>query len=72
MDMNLTWGLSFAESNTEYPYDYRMYFREPSIVDSSGMQPVPASALNGPPELFIPYAYNNFRKASARHRRLLF
>jgi TonB-dependent receptor len=64
MDINLTWGLSYAESKTENPYDYRMYFREPSIVDSSGMRPVPSSALNGPPELFIPYAYNNFRKAS--------
>ena len=63
LSLNLTWGLSFAESKSETPYDYRMFFTEPSIVDSSGMRPVPRSAWNGPPELFVQYAYNNFRKA---------
>jgi len=60
--LNVSWGLSFAESKTENPYDYNMYFREPSITDSSGMAFVPGSVYQGPPEAFIPYAYNNFAK----------
>ena len=63
-DLNVSWGLSFAESKSEDPYNYRMYFREPSIPDSSGMKSPPQSTYHGPPELFIPYAYNNFAKAS--------
>jgi TonB-dependent receptor len=63
LDLNVTWGLSFAQSKAETPYDYRMFFTEPSILDSAGMRPIPGSALNGPPEIFIPYAYNNFQKA---------
>jgi TonB-dependent receptor len=62
LDLDVHWGASYAQSKSETPYDYRMVFGEPSIVDSSGMRPVPRSLLNGPPELFIPYAYNNFRK----------
>jgi TonB-dependent receptor len=62
-DVNLTWGLSFAESKTDYPYDYRMVFTEPSIVDSAGMRAVPEAVRTSAPENFIPYAYNNFRKA---------
>jgi len=62
LGLNLSWGLSFAESKTDNPYDYNMYFREPSIPDSSGMAFVPGSLYQGPPEAFIPYAYNNFAK----------
>ena len=62
-DMNVTWGLSFAESKTDYPYDYRLVFTEPSIVDSAGMRPVPEAVRTMSPENFIPYAYNNFAKA---------
>lgn len=61
--INLNWGVSYAQSQADFPYDYRMIFSEPSIPDTSGMRPLPASILNGPPEAFIPYAYNNFRKA---------
>jgi len=64
LDLNLTWGLAFAESKAETPYDFRMFFKEPSsIPDSSGMRVVPGSLYNGPPEAFVPYAYNNFRQA---------
>jgi len=66
LDLNLTWGVSFAESKTDYPYDYRLVFTEPSISDTSGnagMAPVPESVRTSPPENFIPYAYNNFAKA---------
>jgi TonB-dependent receptor len=61
--LNLNWGAAFAESKSETPYDYRMYFREVPITDSSGMRPAPGNILNGPPELFVPLAYNNFRKS---------
>jgi TonB-dependent receptor len=65
LDLDLTWGFSFAESKADFPYDYRMYFKEPSnlIGDSSGMRTVPGSLLNGPPEAYIAYAHNNFRRA---------
>lgn len=56
------WGAAYAESAGEFPYDYRMVFSEPSIVDSAGMRYDP-TVVNGPPELFIPLAYNNFRKS---------
>ena len=62
-DWNVTWGLSYAESKTEYPYDYRMVFTEPSIVDSAGMRPVPDAVRLSSPENFIGYAYNNFRRS---------
>ncbi len=68
LGLNVQWGASFAESKLDYPYDYRMFFSEPSIYDTSnhvfaGMAPIPNSAVNGPPEALIPYAYNNFQKA---------
>jgi len=63
LGMSVVWGLSFAESKAENPYDYRLSFLEPSIVDSAGMAPVPRSAQQGAPEGLIPYAYNNFQKA---------
>ena len=66
-DLNVSWGLSFAESKTDNPFDYQMYFREPSSADStnpSGMRSPPGSTYHGPPELFIPYAYNNFAATS--------
>jgi TonB-dependent receptor len=66
-DLNLTWGLSFAESKTDNPFNYTMYFREPSSQDSSnlsGMGRIPGSLYHGPPEAFIPYAYNNFAATS--------
>jgi len=63
LDLNLTWGLSFAESKTDHPYNYRMVFTEASISDSAGMRPVPEWVRSSPPENFIQYAYNNFAKA---------
>jgi TonB-dependent receptor len=64
LDLSLTWGVSYAESKTDYPYDYRMVFAEPSISDSAGMRPVPEAVRTSSPENFIPYAYNNFAKAN--------
>ncbi|GJQ63851.1 MAG: TonB-dependent receptor [Melioribacteraceae bacterium] len=63
LDFELDWGLSYAESETEYPYDYQMNFAEPSNLGTSGMQ-AGIPDLKDNPELLIDYAYNNFRASS--------
>jgi TonB-dependent receptor len=66
LDLNLNWGLSFAESNTDNPYDYRMFFKEPSSQtpgNLSGMDGAVALVPNIRPEDFARYAYNNFHAA---------
>ena len=63
-DMNIIWGASFAQSKSSFPYNYRMQFSEPPILDSAGMRAIPENIWKGPVELFIPYAYNNFGKSS--------
>ena len=55
------WGASFAQSTSEYPYDYLMNFFEPSDVNS-GMANTPH--LKSDPEKLIPFAYNNFTAAT--------
>jgi TonB-dependent receptor len=57
------WGLSFAQSRSQYPYDYYIDFFEPSNNLVSGMKAIPQSNLKGPPESYIDYAYNNFSAA---------
>ncbi|MCR4437471.1 MAG: TonB-dependent receptor [bacterium] len=62
------WGLSYANSKSQFPFDYEIDFTEPSTTDPQGnplshMRPVPTDILHGPPELIIPYALNNFRMA---------
>lgn len=59
-DMNVIWGLSFAQSFSENPYDYTLLFNEPSSA-TSGMRNSPP--LTSSPELLIPYAWNNFEVA---------
>jgi TonB-dependent receptor len=59
-DMNVTWGLSFAQSEAHYPYDYRMRFSEAPTTGSSGMRAIPENIWKGPVEQFVNYAYNNF------------
>jgi TonB-dependent receptor len=64
--LTLNWGLSFAESNTDNPYDYRMFFKEPSSTtpgNLSGMNGDVALVPHIRPEEFASYAYNNFRAA---------
>ena len=62
-----SWGLSFAQSISETPYDLSLDFIEPTILQNgvaiSRMSAIPTTALKGPPELLIPYALNNFSKA---------
>jgi TonB-dependent receptor len=59
-DMNVTWGFSFAQSQSNYPYDYRMRFSEPPSTGLSGMKAIPENIWKGPVEQYIDYAYNNF------------
>ncbi len=62
----LNWGLSFAQSSSEFPYDFLADFLEPSLLrDSvviSGMDQTPTIKNN--PELLVPYATNNFKAAT--------
>lgn len=66
LGLGITWGLSFGQSWSEYPFDYAIDFIEPSIeqdsVQISGMRN-DTPALHGHPELLIPYALNNFAVA---------
>lgn len=57
LGLNVNWGLSFGQSDSDFPYDYEMVFVEPS-----GMNPVPPYRSN--PEQLIPYAVNNFSNAN--------
>ncbi len=60
--MKFNWGLSFAQSNAQHPFDYYIDFHEPSNAGVSGMANTPSLKTN--PEKLIPYAYNNFRSAT--------
>jgi TonB-dependent receptor len=57
LGLNVDWGLSFGQSESDFPYDYEMIFVEPS-----GMNPVPHFRSN--PEQLINYAVNNFANAN--------
>ncbi len=60
-DLRINWGLSFAQSNSEFPYDYQMDFLEAS-TNTSGMQNPPRVKTN--PEQIIPFASNNFQSST--------
>lgn len=55
-NFNVKWGLSFAQSSSDFPYDYQMDFNE-----SEGMRTAPQ--FYDHPERLIDYAYNNFNAA---------
>ncbi|MCI0691927.1 TonB-dependent receptor [candidate division KSB1 bacterium] len=61
--LNTDWGLSYSDSKSDFPFDFEMSFLEAS-TPTSGMRGVPQDVLKGPPELIIPYAYNNFSAAN--------
>ncbi len=61
-DLKLLWGLSYAQSQGEFLYDYEMNFLEPSNLGLSGMKNAPRVKTN--PEQIIPFAYNNFKAAT--------
>ena len=52
--LNLSWGLSFGESDADFPYDYEMIF-----VESGGMS-VPPTQIRSDPAQLIPLAKNDF------------
>jgi TonB-dependent receptor len=58
--MKINWGVSHAITISDKPYDHQMLFSEGGST-GAGMQNIPSSALKGPGELLIPYAYDNFR-----------
>ncbi|MDZ7292812.1 MAG: TonB-dependent receptor [candidate division KSB1 bacterium] len=57
LGMNLKWGLSFGQSESDFPFDYEAIFVEPSGMRASPM-------LKTGPEQLISYAVNNFSNAS--------
>lgn len=59
---NVNWGLSYAESMSDFPYDYQMEFSEGSSTGISGMGNPPQ--IKDHPEQLIDYAYNNFISAT--------
>ena len=69
LGMGVVWGLAFAQSRAEDPYDYEMDFIEPQQLDPvthqviAGMNYPDSLTRKGPPEIYIPYAVNNFSKA---------
>jgi TonB-dependent receptor len=70
LDIKLNWGLSYAESKSDFPYDYYIDFYEPSISGVASMKPYPTN-LKDSPETLVPLAYNNFQAAylnSANYR----
>jgi TonB-dependent receptor len=60
------WSVAFSESKVKNPYDYTMNFTESSSASPpAGMQNIPQEYWkDGPPEKWIPYAFNNFQAAT--------
>ena len=71
LGFDLTWALSFAQSEAETPYDYLLRFAEPSSTDAegnilSGMENIPPEVRSrGPVSDLIPLGKNNFSSAYA-------
>jgi TonB-dependent receptor len=59
LGLSVKWSLSFAESQSFYPFDYQMIFVEPS-----GMNPSPQ--VQSKPEQLVDYAVNDFEVASLK------
>lgn len=62
LGLDTKWGVSYAKSTAEYPYDYEARFVEPSSAGESGMRNTPQLKDNS--ERLIEYAYNNFQSAT--------
>ena len=64
LGFDVTWGASYAYSESETPYDYDLTFTEPSTTDAegtprSGMGPADRGVYTGPIEDVIGLAINN-------------
>ncbi|MGH7452434.1 MAG: carboxypeptidase-like regulatory domain-containing protein, partial [bacterium] len=55
--LNLNWGGSFGQSESDFPFDYETIF-----VERPGMRPAPTN-LRSTPEQLIDYAINDFSAA---------
>jgi TonB-dependent receptor len=66
LGIHLNWGLSLAQSTSDFPYDYELDFSEPpDQANQSGMRTIPDhTKIKDHPEQLIPFAYNNFRTAT--------
>lgn len=53
LGLDLEWGLSYAQSRSDYPFDYEAIFVEPSGMDAS-------PKIQTDPEQLIDYAVNDF------------
>jgi TonB-dependent receptor len=69
LGLSALWGISYANSKSEYPFDYEIQFTEPSTVDPQGN---PLSGMDnrgipeefkGPVEMIDDLAVNNFAGA---------
>jgi TonB-dependent receptor len=62
--LKINWALSHAYTKNEIPFDHTMRFYENTSV-SSGMKNITdPKVLKFPGEILIPYAFNNFSKAT--------
>ncbi len=57
LGFGLNWGLSYSESESDYPFDYEAYF-----IETNGMNASPKIQSN--PEQLIDYAVNDFTSAN--------
>lgn len=57
LGLNWNWGLSFGQSQSDYPFDFEAIFVEPSGMRASPM-------VRTDPEQLISYAFNNFSNSS--------
>lgn len=62
LGFKIDWGLSYAQSISDFPYDYTMEFSEGSRLGEAGMANAPQIQIN--PEDLIDFAYNNFESAT--------
>ena len=68
LGLSIQWGLNFAQSKSEIPFDYQLEFTEGSALDSNGnviagMRFIPDTYYHGPAEQIISYACNNYNYA---------
>ncbi|MFA6456339.1 MAG: TonB-dependent receptor [Bacteroidota bacterium] len=57
------WNLAFSQAQSKDPFDFEMIMDEPDL-DSSSMKAGVSNLSKGPVDLWIPYAWNNFRAAT--------
>ncbi len=64
LGLDVRWGISYASSLADYPYDYETIFVEPNQTGVSGMRSGAGDIDPDHPEILPEFAYNNFRAAT--------